>query len=162
MRILPRRRHIAVASLLALLITGATAVPASAQGPDDVVVASGEDWTVERAPGGYTVTLRLAAPLPIVSDAPTIVVDGEPLGIARTEDGGRTLTITTFDDRVASAREVVKGGRRDRVPRPVRTVPTTPASGAPPSPRMTRSSGSSRRSLPPTPSPTRPNRGPTR
>lgn len=109
MRILPRRRHIAVASLLALLITGATAVPASAQGPDDVVVASGEEWTVERAPGGYTVTLRLAAPLPIVSDAPTIVVDGEPLGIARTEDGGRTLTITTFDDRVASAREVVKG-----------------------------------------------------
>lgn len=109
MRILPRRRHIAVASLLALLVTGAVAVPASAQSPDDVVVASGEDWSVERAAGGYTVTLRLAEPLPIVSDAPTIVVDGEPLGIARTEDGGRTLTITTFDERVASAREVEKG-----------------------------------------------------
>lgn len=109
MHILPRRRHIAVASLLALLVTGAVAAPASAQSPDDVVVASGPAWTVERAAGGYTVTLRLEEPLPIVSDAPTIIVDGEPIGIARTEDGGRTLTVTTFDDRVATAQEVEKG-----------------------------------------------------
>ena len=52
MRILPQRRHIAVASLIALLVSGVVAAPASAQSPDDIVVASGEDWTVERAPGG--------------------------------------------------------------------------------------------------------------
>ncbi|MCC4249335.1 MULTISPECIES: LPXTG cell wall anchor domain-containing protein [Microbacterium] len=105
----PWRRHLAIASILALFLTGAIATPVSARTPDDAVVASGEDWTVERAPGGYTVTLRLDEPLPIVSDAPTIVVDGEPIGIARTSDRGRTLTVTTFDDRAASAREVAKG-----------------------------------------------------
>lgn len=105
----PRRRRLAVVSILLLLLTGMAAAPASALSPDDVVVASGENWTVERAPAGYTVTLRLAEPLPVVSDAPTIVVDGEPVGIARTTDGGRTLTLTTPDERVASAREVVRG-----------------------------------------------------
>ena len=109
MSLRPRRRHLAAVSILALLVTGAVAAPASARTPDDALVASGEGWTVERAAAGYTVTLRLPKPLPIVSDAPTIVVDGEPLGIARTSDGGRTLTITTPDARVASAREVVKG-----------------------------------------------------
>lgn len=103
------RRQLALIVILALLLTGAVAGPASAQTPDDVLVASGENWTVERAPGGYTVTLRLDRPLPVVSDAPTIMVDGKPLGIARTSDRGRTLTITTSDARVASAREVVKG-----------------------------------------------------
>ena len=105
----PRRRRLAVVSILLLLLTGMAAAPASALSPDDVVVASGENWTVERAPAGYTVTLRLTEPLPVVSDAPTIVVDGEPVGIARTTDGGRTLTLTTPDQRVASAEEVVRG-----------------------------------------------------
>jgi len=103
------RRYLAAISILTLLLTGVAAAPASARTNDDVVVASGEDWTVERAPGGYVVTLHLDEPIPVISDAPTIVVDGEPLGIARTSDGGRTLTITTFDGRVASAGEVVQG-----------------------------------------------------
>lgn len=109
MHIVPRRRQVALACALALLLTGAIATPASARTPDDIVVASGGEWTVTRAPGGYTVTLRLEEALPIVSDAPTIVVDGAPLGIARTSDGGRTLSVTTFDDRVASAQRVEKG-----------------------------------------------------
>uniref|UniRef100_UPI0019552499 hypothetical protein n=1 Tax=Microbacterium sp. B19 TaxID=96765 RepID=UPI0019552499 len=105
----PRRRHFAAVSILALLLGGAIASPAIAQTRDDTVVAVGEDWTVERAPAGFVVILHLAQSLPVVSDAPTIVVDGAPIGIARTSDRGRTLTVTTSDDRVAAAREVVKG-----------------------------------------------------
>lgn len=102
-------RYFAVTSVLALVLVGASAAPASARTPDDAVVAAGADWTVESAPGGYTVTLRLNTPLPIVSDAPTLVVDGNPIGIARTAEGGRVLTVTTTDARVASAAQVEKG-----------------------------------------------------
>lgn len=102
-------RSLAVTAILTLVVTGASIAPASARTLDDVVVASGPDWSVERAPGAYTVTLHLDAPLPIVSDAPTLVVDGTPIGIARTTDGGRTLTVTTTDARVASASQVEKG-----------------------------------------------------
>jgi len=109
MRVPFRLRHLAVASLLALLVTGAVAVPASAAVPADAVVASGPGWTVERGPAGFVVTLALDTPLPVVSDAPTIVVDGQSIGVARISEDERTLTAVTSDPRVADARDVQKG-----------------------------------------------------
>lgn len=91
----------------ALILTAAPA--ALAAPPTDGTVASGSDWSVATAPGGYVVTFELDEPLPIVSDAPTLVVDGETLGLAIESADGRSLSVTTADPRVASARDVDKG-----------------------------------------------------
>lgn len=91
----------------ALLFSSAPA--ASAVAPTDGVVASGEDWTVTTAPGGYLVTFQLDEPLPIVGDAPTIVVDGETLGLATESADGLSLSVVTADPSVATARDVEKG-----------------------------------------------------
>lgn len=128
------RRSFAAVSILALLLTGAVAMPAAAQSASESVVASGEDWTVERAPGGYIVTLHLDEPLPVVSDAPTLIVDGETVGIARTSEGGRTLTVTTFDERVASARDVVKGWASGSGPKAGEQGPRGPGQRSAPEP----------------------------
>ncbi len=104
-----RLRHVAAAALLTLLATGAVAVPASAHTSADAIVASGAGWTVERAPAGFRVTLTLDASLPLVSDAPTLLVDGESIGPAQSSVDGRTLTVVTADPRVADATDVQKG-----------------------------------------------------
>jgi len=105
----PRRRPAVVALVLAVLVSlsVAGAAPAAFADPDDGIVASGEGWTVETAPGGYLVSLVLDEPLPVVDDAPTLVVDGVPIGLATPSADGRTLTVTTPDPRVAEATSVV-------------------------------------------------------
>lgn len=72
-------------------------------------VASGPDFSVERAPGGYTVTLELDRPLPVKDDAPTLVVDGKDIGIATESPKGDTLTVVTSDPAVAEADSVKAG-----------------------------------------------------
>src|SRR5688572_6405727 len=80
---------------------------AAVAAPDhDPNLASGGDWTVTRAAGGYEVTVDLAKPLPMRSDAPTIVVDGESIGIATESADGRSLTVFTTDPAVAKAADV--------------------------------------------------------
>ena len=101
----PRRAAAGViAGLLALPLLAAT--PAVAEG---AVVASGPNFTVERAPGGYEVTLELDGSLPVRDDAPTIEVDGETVGLATESKDGGTLTVFTADDDVADARKVEAG-----------------------------------------------------
>ncbi|MFS0885944.1 Ig-like domain repeat protein [Aeromicrobium sp. 179-A 4D2 NHS] len=82
------------------------ALPAQAA---DGTVASGSDWTVSRAAGGYLVTVDLAKRLPVVSDAPTIEVDGAPIGIATESADGRSLSVFTTDASVARADDVEAG-----------------------------------------------------
>lgn len=72
-------------------------------------VASGSDFSVERAPGGYAVTLELDTPLPVKDDAPTLVVDGKDIGIATESLKGDTLTVLTSDPAVADASSVEAG-----------------------------------------------------
>jgi hypothetical protein len=64
---------------------------------------------VTRAAGGYEVTVDLAKQLPVKSDAPTIVVDGEAIGIATESADGRSLTVFTTDPGVARADDVEAG-----------------------------------------------------
>jgi trimeric autotransporter adhesin len=98
---------LAAAALTPVLALSA-APPALAASPDGVI-ASGSDWSVTTSPGGYVITYRLDEPLPIVSDAPTIVVDGVPLGLATESADGLSLSLTTTDTRVLSAHDVEKG-----------------------------------------------------
>lgn len=83
------------------LATSATAAPGA--------VADGEDWSVTAAPGGYDVTVELDQRLPVVSDAPTIEVDGESIGIATESADGLSLTVFTTDRSVAAASSVEAG-----------------------------------------------------
>ncbi|TYL45375.1 Ig-like domain repeat protein [Nocardioides sp. BGMRC 2183] len=94
-----------------------TGVAQAAPGP----VADGDGWTVTTAPGGYEITLELDEPLPIVSDAPTLVVDGETVGIATESDDGDTLTVFTTDPAVARATSVEAGWTSESI------APTTTA-----------------------------------
>ncbi|MFK4760895.1 hypothetical protein ACI3KS_08170 [Microbacterium sp. ZW T5_45] len=96
----------AVATPLIALSTPAAAVAA----PDDGdTVAAGDDWSVVNAAGGYLVTFELDEPLPIVSDAPTLLADGEVIGLATESDDGRSLRVFTNDPRVTTAEDVEKG-----------------------------------------------------
>ncbi|TXK18456.1 hypothetical protein [Homoserinibacter sp. GY 40078] len=101
------RRSASAVLLCALGASVFTAIPASAA--DDGVVAQGDDWSVTTSPGGYLVTYDLDEPLPMVDDAPTIIVDGVPLGLATESSDGLSLTLTTNDPRVTSARDVETG-----------------------------------------------------
>ena len=88
-----------------------TAVPAvaAAAAADASVLGSGSDWTVTAVPGGYEVTLDLDSKLPMVNDAPTIVVDGTDLGLALESSDGLSLSVVTTDPVVLSASSVTKG-----------------------------------------------------
>lgn len=95
-----------LATVGALLALPLAAVPAHA---DDGELASGSDWTVSRAAGGYLVTVDLAKKLPVVSDAPTIEVDGEPIGIATESADGKSLSVFTADASVLKADDIEAG-----------------------------------------------------
>lgn len=75
----------------------------------DAELASGSDWTVTRAAGGYLVTVDLDKKLPMISDAPTIEVDGTSIGIATESTDGKSLSVFTTDADVVSADDVEAG-----------------------------------------------------
>lgn len=83
---------------LATLPTGAFA---ASYGNNDL--ASGSGWNVTQAPGGYLVTVDLDKKLPMVSDAPTIEVDGVSIGLATEAADGKSLSVFTTDDDVVDA-----------------------------------------------------------
>ena len=85
----------------------AFAVPASSSSLG--TLASGSNWSITAAAGGYSVTLKLADKLPVVNDAPTLVVDGELLGLATESTDGLSLSAFTTDPSVLSAKSVTKG-----------------------------------------------------
>ncbi len=107
-----RSRRAAAAAALALPLSLAAVVPISltpaasaAPGP----LADGDNWSVTIAPGGYEVTVELDEKLPVVSDAPTIEVDGESIGIATESADGKTLTVFTADPSVVRADAIEAG-----------------------------------------------------
>ena len=105
-----RRGGVGLAGALVAVVLPGLPLNAATAAPDpDPTLASGGDWTVTRAAGGYEVTVDLAKPLPIRSDAPTIVVDGESIGIATESADGRSLTVFTADPAVARADDVEAG-----------------------------------------------------
>jgi hypothetical protein len=101
-------RRLAAAAVGGLLTVGLVAgLPATASAADDTV-ASGSDWTVTQVAGGYQVTKELDEPLPIVSDAPVLTVDGDVIGLTVESADGRSLSVTTSAD-VADATSVEAG-----------------------------------------------------
>ncbi|MFB7274097.1 Ig-like domain repeat protein [Streptomyces sp. NPDC056244] len=99
----------AVAGLVALSAVSVSLAPtalAAPAGNDSPVVSSGDGWTVTRAAGGYLVSLKLDAPLPVKDDLPELVADGTDLGPAAESADGRTLTVATTDASVADAEKV--------------------------------------------------------
>lgn len=101
-----KQRGWRLATVGALLSLPLTALPAHAA---DAELASGSDWKVTRAAGGYLVTVDLAKKLPVVSDAPTIEVDGTPIGLATESADGRSLSVFTADASVAQADDIEAG-----------------------------------------------------
>jgi hypothetical protein len=95
------------ATLLVVPLAGLLQAPATAAVDDTVV--TGDDWSVTRAPGGYLVTVDLDQPLPMKSDAPTVVVDGEALGLATQSADGRSLSVFTSDPAVLDAASASAG-----------------------------------------------------
>ncbi|WP_328916672.1 MULTISPECIES: Ig-like domain repeat protein [unclassified Streptomyces] len=92
------------------------------------MVGSGDGWSVTQAAGGYVVSLTLDAALPVKNDAPELLADGVDLGPATESADGRTLTVTTPDTSVATAKSITwqwsSGGDSTA------TGPTTLLSGA--------------------------------
>ncbi|MCD9199918.1 Ig-like domain-containing protein [Aeromicrobium wangtongii] len=84
------------------------ALPSSAVAAD-AELASGRNWSVSQAPGGYLVTVDLDKKLPMVSDAPTIEVDGAPIGLATESADGKSLSVFTTDASVAKADDIEAG-----------------------------------------------------
>ncbi|MEO9324194.1 Ig-like domain-containing protein [Nocardioides sp. C4-1] len=82
--------------------------PTSASAADPAVV-SGDDFTITQVAGGYEVVVDLDAPLPVRGDAPTVVVDGEAIGIATEAADGRSLSVFTTDPSVLRADRVDPG-----------------------------------------------------
>ncbi|WP_166391148.1 hypothetical protein [Nocardioides ochotonae] len=111
-----RRRAAAGLSvaLLAGSLAGMALAPAASAA--EPVLASGSDWNVVPAPGGYLVTVELDEPLPMRSDAPTIVVDGAPVGAAVESADGLSLTAFTADPAVADAESAEAGWASESVP----------------------------------------------
>lgn len=105
-----RLRWLAITAAVATPLIALSSPAAAIAAPDDGdTVAAGDDWSVVNAAGGYLVTFDLDEPLPIVSDAPTLLVDGEIIGLATESDDGRSLSVFTNDPRVATAEDVEKG-----------------------------------------------------
>lgn len=102
-----RWRKLAVLGIAATFVA-LPMIPASAA-PGDGTLASGTSWNVAQVPGGYEVTVDLAKALPIKSDAPTIEVDGTPIGIATESADGRSLSVFTTDPSVIEADDVEAG-----------------------------------------------------
>ncbi|GAA1935945.1 Ig-like domain-containing protein [Nocardioides hwasunensis] len=109
MRLTPSRRAglglsavLLVTPLAALVAAPASAEPAGA-------AVSGDGWAVTRAPGGYLVTVDLDRALPMKSDAPTVVVDGETLGLATQSADGRSISTFTTDSAVLTATSAEAG-----------------------------------------------------
>lgn len=102
------RALVGVAVLATTAGLAATVTAPAIANPTSESVSNG-DWEVSTAPGGYEVTLELDAPLPIVSDAPTIVVDGQSLGVATEAADGLSLNVFTADPAVLRARTVEAG-----------------------------------------------------
>ncbi len=108
MRALRRPLTVAAAGLVLLGATAAASLPAAAStpGPGTAVVDSGNGWTVTRAAGGYLVSLKLHTALPVKDDVPELLAGGQNLGPAAESADGRTLTVTTADPSVATAKAV--------------------------------------------------------
>ncbi|GAA1915918.1 hypothetical protein GCM10009737_16690 [Nocardioides lentus] len=120
----PRRRAVRRlgTTLLSLTVLAGAALTAAAPAlaaPDDPAAAgsalldsggtAGREWQVTRAAGGYEVSLSLPEPLPVKSDAPTIVVDGQTIGIATEDADGLGLSVFTTDPTVTSTSTVRAG-----------------------------------------------------
>ncbi|MCW2788299.1 MAG: hypothetical protein JWP56_602 [Aeromicrobium sp.] len=101
-----QRRHGWRACLAATLVTIPLVSLPSIASAADAELASGSDWTVVQAPGGYLVTVDLDKKLPMISDAPTIEVDGSSIGLATESADGRSLSVFTTDAGVTSADDV--------------------------------------------------------
>lgn len=110
-----RARRAAFAAALCLAPAMAmTAAPAAFAAPtvssnSVSELASGDGWSVTQLAGAYLVTLELAEPLPMVSDAPTLLVDGTEIGLAVESADGLSLAVVTSDPAVANATTVTKG-----------------------------------------------------
>jgi trimeric autotransporter adhesin len=63
-------------------------------------VTLGEDWTAVSASGGTEVTLKLDEPLPMIDDAPTLVINGKPVPAVEAADG-LSLSATVTEDAAA-------------------------------------------------------------
>lgn len=104
-----RARAAALVAALVVPIIAVSSAPAIASPADDPIVAQGENWSVTTTPGGYELTYNLDEPLPIVNDAPTLIVDGVPMGLATESADGMSLSVTTVDPDIAAAETVEKG-----------------------------------------------------
>ncbi|MFJ9315055.1 Ig-like domain repeat protein [Pimelobacter simplex] len=114
---------------LALLAPLPTLTPSAGAAPG--AVAAGDDWSVTTAPGGYEVTVELDRSLPIVSDAPTIEVDGVSIGVATEAPDGRSLSVFTTDPSVADAQDVEAGwASRSATAPAARTAAVAPEASA--------------------------------
>jgi hypothetical protein len=109
-------RRLSAAAVGGLLTVGLVAgVPATAHAAGDTV-SSGSDWTVTQVAGGYQVTKQLDEPLPMVSDAPVLTVDGVTIGLATESADGESLSVTTTADvEDATSVEVGWSSGRDKV-----------------------------------------------
>ncbi|WP_139977427.1 alpha/beta hydrolase family protein [Nocardioides litoris] len=106
-KLCPRALSLALGgALLAAPLVGIAPSPARAADP---TVVSGDDWTVSQVAGGYQVVVDLDTPLAVRSDAPTVVVDGAPVGIATEAADGRSLSVFTTDPAVLDATDVSPG-----------------------------------------------------
>ncbi|MBZ5738002.1 Ig-like domain repeat protein [Nocardioides mangrovi] len=94
----------AVATAAASLVTAG--LLAGVPGAAAAAPAAPSDWSVTAVAGGYQVSLDLDEPLPVVDDAPVLVVDGTDYGIATESADGLTLSIVTSDASVADADSV--------------------------------------------------------
>jgi trimeric autotransporter adhesin len=107
------RRTIGRALFTATLAAATTVAPllasvpaASASPSASGVVDSGPSWTVTQVAGGYDVAVTLSSPLPVRDDIPEIEADGVDLGPATESADGLTLSATTVNTAVVTAKSV--------------------------------------------------------
>ena len=117
-----RLRRVTSACAIATLSLGtltafaaeAQAAPVATANSTGGEIRSGDDWSVTDLGGAYEIVLDLDAPLDMRSDAPTIVVDGKPLGLAQESADGRSLTVVYRRPwQPAAARTVTHGWSSD-------------------------------------------------
>jgi hypothetical protein len=116
----------AVASTTPALAAPATVSPAT--------VDSGPGWTVTQGAGGYVVTVTLPTPLPVGDDSPVLVADGKEIGPAVQSANGLTLTVTTTDPAVATAKNITwqwSTGATGSSAAPAASPHSTPGASAP-------------------------------